>query len=145
MTISLEKVLRAVSNKVYNMTDLTSAVPGIRLEADATPAKSHQYRDGAITHMFEVDTAKIGIMAAAIKSLHLSLYLTNYEYQEEEDGPMMLRRVVRISLDYQHQGGGSNGFTIGTIWLDEDYNMTGAETAIQRQQDLDAREKEYSF
>lgn len=61
-----------------------------------------------------------GIFAMIIKKAHINVRIERNEGENaEKDG----RYWVMVSLSYEHTNGGTNGYTIGDMWLSENYQI----------------------
>lgn len=124
MTVNLTKFLASAQPLAEEML---GAKLGFHL-------KNHEYRNGDYCAIFDIEQ-DFGVFNSIIKEANVYIILGSYDVQDEEDGPM--RRVItaRVELAYQHHGGGSNGHTVGRIWLDDQYNITDSITEKQRDEE----------
>jgi len=61
-----------------------------------------------------------GVFAMIIKTAHISVHV---ERNEAENSEKEGRYWVNISLSYEHTNGGTNGYTVGQMWLNENYEI----------------------
>lgn len=61
-----------------------------------------------------------GIFAMIVKKAFIRVRV---QKNQPSDNTSEYRYWVKVDLDYEHQDGGANGKTIGTLWLNDAYEI----------------------
>ena len=84
-----------------------------------TPEDVRQNRGGSISFSQGVEENH-GIFKTIIANAAINVQVQKNQPQDD-DAPY--RYWVQINLGYEHTRGGTNGYTIGNLWLNEDYEI----------------------
>ena len=90
-----------------------------------TSAARDIHTSGARTFFNMSCEQEFGIFAAVIDSAEISAYFAKLETDktDEDSNPTDETYWVQVSLSYSHPGGGTNGSTIMTIWLNSNFGV----------------------